>query len=215
MIDSTPIFDILENRLSVSETRRANGHPAEDICLACGLCCNGAIFADVRLQAGDEPARLLGLGLPLRISNRKGEPASNLAGEPSARVQRFRFSQPCAAFDGCRCRVYDDRPRYCRLFECGVLKSLKAGKISHRTALRLIRSARTKADHVRRLLRNLGDTEEDLPLAKRMGRTSRRLEEIGLERQAAQVYSKLTLAAHDLNFLLSEAFYPGHNIHEA
>jgi len=38
---------------------------AGEICLECGLCCNGVIFADVQLQPGDLPDRLRELGLKL------------------------------------------------------------------------------------------------------------------------------------------------------
>src|SRR5438132_2396309 len=46
-----------------------NGFVAEDLCLECGLCCNGVIFADVRLQPGDDPKRLKALGLAVANSD--------------------------------------------------------------------------------------------------------------------------------------------------
>jgi hypothetical protein len=48
-----------------------------------------------------------------------------------------------------------------------------------------------------------------MALSIRFRRTARRLEEVGLDAQAADTYGRLTLAMHDLNLLLSEAFYPG------
>src|ERR1044072_8585151 len=85
------------------------------LCRACALCCNGVLFADVRLQAGDDVARLTELGVPLK---RRGAVA--------------RFSQPCACLDGKLCRIYADRPARCRTFECRLLKRALAGDVTER-----------------------------------------------------------------------------------
>ncbi len=75
--------------------------------------------------------------------------------------------------------------------------------------MRIIRTARDRADKVRRLLRALGDSEEQLPLSARFRRTGKRLKERDLDEETADTYGQLTLAVHDLNLLLSDAFYPG------
>ena len=58
-----------------------------------------------------------------------------------------------------------------------LLKSVKAGRTEPAAALRIIRTARERADKVRRLLRALGDTDEQLPLSARFRRTGKRLKE--------------------------------------
>ncbi len=120
----------------------------------------------------------------------------------------WRFPQPCAAFDGCRCRIYPLRPRYCREFECLLLKKVQQGEATHSDALRVIRAVRRRTDKVRSLLTALGDKDEAVALAGRFRRTSKRLERAQLDEKAAHLYSELTLAFHDLTMLLSEAFYP-------
>ena len=172
-----------------------------ELCPACGLCCNGVIFANLALQPGDNAARLQALGLPVRKS-------------PSA-LRPPHLAQPCAAFEGCRCRVYADRPHYCREFECVLLKSVKAGQTEPAAALRIIRTARERADRVRHLLHALGDTDEQLPLSARFRRTGKRLEGQELSEETADTYGQLTLAVHDLNLLLGDAFYPGSTRPEA
>jgi Fe-S-cluster containining protein len=117
--------------------------------------------------------------------------------------------QPCIAFDGCKCRIYDQRPKYCREFECLVLRGVRAGKTEKAAALEIIRTARRRADKVWRLLRELGDVDEELALSVRFRRTAKRLEQRSLDEQTADLYGELTLAVHDLNCLLSSAFYPG------
>ena len=166
-----------------------------ELCPACGLCCNGVIFANVGLRPGDDAVRLRALGLPVCT--------------PPSKLRPPHLNQPCAAFDGCRCRVYADRPQYCREFECVLLKSVQAGHTEPAAALRIIRTARERADKVRRLLLSLGNTDEQLPLSARFRHTGKRLKERELDEETADTYAQLTLAVHNLNLLLGDAFYPG------
>lgn len=190
------------------------GSAPENLCLKCGLCCDGTIFADVRLQQGDTPEQLQAQGLPLTVCRRKGP--ARYAEEKSSKppLKQCKFPQPCAAFDGCRCRIYQARPTHCRTFECGVLKAVNEQRINSRTALRIINKTRGHAQSALAALHQFGDTDEHLPLAQRFRRTGRRLEAIGLDSSAAQIFGKLTLTMHDLSFLLNEAFYPGLSPHE-
>jgi Fe-S-cluster containining protein len=155
------------------------------------------IFADVQLQPGDSAARLRELGIRLR------HPRQSAAGGP------VKILQPCPAFAG-RCRVYADRPGYCRQFDCALLKSVLAGKTTEAGAVKVVSTAQRRAEKVRKLLRQLGETEETLALSKRFRRVRRRLEcGDAIDEESADLYGQLTLAVHDLNYLLSEAFYPG------
>lgn len=174
-----------------------NGGTSEPLCLACGLCCNGVIFADVKLQSGEDAARFQSLGLAFST------PSTVRSG-----VRTPRFMQPCAALEGCRCRIYGERPKHCRAFECALLKSAKAGQVENAAALRIIHEARDRAEKVRGLLRALGDNDEQSPLSARFRRTSKRVETMGLDEMTAEKYGALTLAVHDLNMLVKEAFYP-------
>lgn len=167
---------------------------AEQLCLACGLCCDGALFDNVRLVAGEDAAKLRALGLPVAVSR--------------AKVPVARFPQPCAALCADRtCRVYADRPSQCRSFECGVFKDFAADRIDFAAALRLVKQARRQVNHVRRLLRELGDTEEQRSLNERFRRTKQRLEAGGAEADAADAFAELSLAAHRLHLLAHAKFY--------
>lgn len=122
----------------------------DQLCPKCGLCCNGVLFADVELRAGDDPGRLAELGLTL------GMKGSKLA-----------FAQPCACFDGKLCGIYADRPKRCRTFECGLLKRVQAGELAADAALKTITKTKRQAEKVRVLLRQLGQTDEHLAMTKR------------------------------------------------
>ncbi len=121
----------------------------------------------------------------------------------------LKFGQPCAALEGCACRIYPERPTHCRNFECLLLKGVKSGKVHPDAAVRMIREAQKRAEKVRRLLRALGNKDEEVALSVRFRRTKRSMERARLEEDTAALYGELTLAVHDLNCLLSDAFYPG------
>ena len=164
----------------------------DTLCLACGLCCNGVLFRDVELQPEDDPARLQSLGQPVERFRRK-----------------LRFTQPCTALcvDN-RCRIYAERPVRCHQFECALFQAVSRGDMGIPAALRLIRTALGHAEKVRRLLRSLGDDDEQLALSRRFQRTKRRLEKGLSNEETAGRYADLTLAVHELNLLLSREFYP-------
>lgn len=122
----------------------------DQLCPNCGLCCNGVLFADVELRAGDDAKRLAELGLPLA---RKGG--------------KLAFAQPCACFDGKLCTIYADRPKRCRTFECGLLKRVQDGELEVDAAMTTIALAKRQAEKVRVLLRQLGQKDEGLAMTKR------------------------------------------------
>lgn len=158
--------------------------PAEDLCRTCGMCCDGTLFDLVRLEPGDDARRLARLGLPLAAARGR---------------QAARFPQPCAALcaDG-SCRVYADRPGQCRAFECGLLREAKAGRVSFAAAARRVTTAKRRANQVRRLLRALGDHDEQRALGERFHRTSERLEAGPADAAAHALYADLSLAMHRL-----------------
>lgn len=165
------------------------------LCRECGLCCNGVIFADVQLQPGDNAARLHALGLAF-LQNRQSPIANR------------KFRQPCTAFAGCECKIYSERPTYCRQFECHLLKGVKAGDVKLAEARQIIRSALRQSEKIKSLLRQLGDRDESLTLNKRFQRMRRTAEGGPCTKETAQAFGELTLAVHELNVLLSERFYP-------
>ena len=131
---------------------------ANSICRECGLCCNGVIFADVQLRPGDDARRLRALGLAF------------------VKSKALKFKQPCTGFGGCQCNIYSERPIYCREFDCLLLKGVKAGEVKMSEARKVIRSALKNAEKVKTLLRQLGDTDETLALAKRFQRIQQKME---------------------------------------
>jgi uncharacterized protein len=164
------------------------------LCLACGLCCNGVLFKDVELQPGEDPARFKTLGLPAQFPRPNSRPA--------------RFPQPCSALcaDN-RCQIYANRPRRCREFECGVLKEVIADRLNVPGALKIIQRALRRAERVKSLLRQLGDSDEHRPLAQRFRRMRRRLESLPRDEETSDRFAELTLEVHQLNLLIHSRFH--------
>jgi uncharacterized protein len=166
----------------------------ENLCRACGLCCDGTLFDLVKLEPGDDARKLKALGLPVSMSRGKTPVA--------------RFPQPCSALCEDRsCRLYANRPWQCRTFECQLFKDAKAGRTTFAAALPVVKQARRRADHVRRLLRELGDTDEHRALGERFHRTSERLEAGGADEAAMAKFADLSLAVHKLKLLAHKKFY--------
>ncbi len=74
---------------------------SEDLCLSCGLCCDGSLFWAVPVAADEA------VPMPLDAEHR--------------------LRQPCACFNGA-CTVYAERPSACRTFDCRVLQTVQAGR---------------------------------------------------------------------------------------
>jgi len=94
------------------------------LCLACGLCCAGALFTHVTLSA-EEVARLRALGVRVR-KKRNGAVVLPLG---------------CSALEGARCSVYDGRPAGCRAFVCEVGRALEGRALTLEAALAEVREA--------------------------------------------------------------------------
>jgi Fe-S-cluster containining protein len=168
--------------------------PSEDLCRACGLCCDGTLFDVVKLEAGDDARQLSALGLPIKVSRGKSPVA--------------RFPQPCVALCADRsCRLYANRPWQCRTFECRLYQEAQTGRTSYATAHRLVKQARRRADKIRRLLRELGDTDEHRALGERFHRTSERLESGRTDAATAAKYADLSLEVHHFKLQAYEKFY--------
>lgn len=172
-----------------SSTAGGQSSSVAALCPQCALCCNGVIFGDVRLQAGDDAERLRELGVPLR-----------------QRGTVDRFAQPCACLQGALCTIYPDRPRRCRTFECRLLQRHQQGEVTARTALQAIARARRHADKIRRLLRQLGNTDEAKPLARRYAQVMRQPVDLAAGPRQGDLQGVLMRAVAELAEVLERDF---------
>jgi Fe-S-cluster containining protein len=123
---------------------------AASLCAACGMCCDGVLFHSVVLQRGDSSRALAAAGL--KVKRKSG---------------REYFLQPCPAYLGNRCSIYENRPARCRHFNCIQINGMTSGEISEASALATISEARKLASRVNKLIGRLAETNPNRCLAHR------------------------------------------------
>lgn len=121
---------------------------AAALCEECGLCCNGVLFDQVRLQPGDGVKPLVALGLKIK-------------------KRRF-FPQPCRALCGTRCTIYLQRPVRCREFECYQFQQVAGGQLPAAQARQTIARTRALVDRVEQSLEGTAGGNRRKPLAQRV-----------------------------------------------
>jgi Fe-S-cluster containining protein len=161
----------------------------EQLCQKCGLCCNSTLFADVELRAGDAAAKLRQAGLTL-FQKRPGKLA---------------FAQPCACFDGVNCKIYAERPRRCRTFECGLLKRLERGETTTPAALKKIAAAKARATRVRELLQSNGQSDASRAMTHRYQAAMSAPVDLS-QTDGSERRGELMLAVNDLMQILQRDF---------
>ena len=93
------------------------------LCLTCGICCQGPLYALVELQPEEVPrARTW----PIKLVEDGGQVA---------------FKQPCGCLDGALCTVYSQRPKVCREYVCALLQRVRSGETSQARAQEAISQA--------------------------------------------------------------------------
>lgn len=105
-------------------TTQESAEQASTLCLACGLCCNGALHHKARLQHAEIPlAESLGMTV--------------LEGE------KLTFQLPCACWQQGRCSVYaQTRPDTCGRYRCKLLRNLDSQAVTLDAALGQVAQAK-------------------------------------------------------------------------
>ena len=99
-----------------------------NICLSCGLCCEGTVIGFV--QVGREELPLLRDVIDIENTNGDGF-----------------FLQSCKKYcDGCT--IYSRRPKQCDKFECGLLKSFNQKEVNFDSALEIINVVKQKQNDI-------------------------------------------------------------------
>ena len=97
---------------------------SSNICLSCGLCCDGSLIGFVQVE--NEEVSSLSKLMEIEDSKDCGV-----------------FLQPCSNYcDGCS--IYANRPKQCASFKCGLLKSLEQKEIDFDVAIESISQVKQK-----------------------------------------------------------------------
>lgn len=115
----------------------------DNICIGCGLCCDGTLFSCVDLLPADSAQLVSQSGLTLHLVNGKQQ-----------------FHQPCSASHEGRCTIYETRPSACREYRCALLAKHEVGDVTSVSARSIIASAKLLRDKLRPQLERLAGVSE-------------------------------------------------------
>lgn len=96
-----------------------------NICLACGLCCDGTLIGFVQLDGEELPA--LRELLDIEEEDNYGV-----------------FFQPCKNLGSDGCNIYSQRPKQCGIFKCELLNTTEKKKLSFNSAIEVIKEIKQK-----------------------------------------------------------------------
>ncbi len=96
---------------------------ANDVCRACGLCCDGTFFDKVPVTETEMKE------VDFQIHKRKGA--------------KLGFHQPCTGLVDGSCSIYTHRPATCRDYSCKIQKQVMNGSLSQEFALDIVSSVKT------------------------------------------------------------------------
>lgn len=107
-----------------------------NICLACGICCDGSLIGFVQIEQ-EEFSRVRKI-LDIEESDSIGF-----------------FLQPCTKF--CNgCTIYEERPKQCGLFECKLLQSVDNKTLGFNSAVENVKIVKEKKLAIESTITELG-----------------------------------------------------------
>ena len=164
------------------------------LCTRCGLCCDGSLFADVELAGTAEATTLEVMGLEI---------------EDAEVADGALLLQPCAALKGKRCSVYPHRPECCRTFECRLLQEVRRGSVEIVVAKARVAETLKQIERVKKLVGQLGQSNQRLPLKERCVEALANSEEASVHPRLKRKRAELEIAITSMDHLLRETFLDG------
>ena len=117
----------------------------QEICLNCGLCCDGTLFSYADLATGEQG------NLPDEIEQKY------------AKQDDYEyFALPCSYFCG-KCTIYDQKkPIVCSVFRCQLLKNVSSAKITQSDAIKTVANALKFREEIYQLYKQIFGREYTL-----------------------------------------------------
>lgn len=159
---------------------------SSNICLECGLCCNGTLIGFVQV----EPEELPEIRKIMNIEEERGHGF---------------FLQPCSKFcDGCT--IYSQRPKQCDLFKCGLLNAVEQKALDFDLAVEKINVVKLKKVALEKKL-----AQQDLQLKShsfyfKMVELNKVMQKIDSEATLTQNQQELFSDLLEFNKLVSKEF---------
>ncbi len=157
-----------------------------NICLACGLCCDGTLIGFVQL----EPKELTNVSkvMDIEVTNGNGI-----------------FMQPCDKYcDGCT--IYSDRPKQCASFKCHLLNAVEQKELDFNSAVEMIDAVKQKKASIEQKLAVLEIELKSESFYFKMVELIKWLKNIKPELSLTQNYQELITDLKQLDSMLSQRF---------
>ncbi len=111
-------------------------YDSSNICLSCGLCCDGTLIGFVELDNEELPA-------VKKLMDIEDENGNGF------------FLQPCSNYcDGCT--IYANRPKQCSNFKCGLLTSVEEKELAFNLAVDMVLVVKQKKAALEKKIAHLG-----------------------------------------------------------
>lgn len=163
-----------------------NMNDSSNICLSCGLCCDGSLIGFVQLEHEELPV--------IRELMDIEEESDN----------GF-FLQPCNNYcDGCN--IYSHRPKQCAAFKCGLLKSFEQKELDYDSAIETINVVKQQKISIEKKLAILQIELQSQSFYFKMAELKKLLQEKKSESSLTQNHLELISDIEKLDSLLSKKF---------
>ncbi len=158
-----------------------------NICLSCGLCCDGTLIGFVQLESEElSPIRKL---MEIEETGENGM-----------------FFLPCNEL-GCNgCNIYSQRPKACRNFECGVLKSVEKKELTFDKATEVIDVVKQKKIAIEKQVATLQIELQSKSFHFKMLELKKLFRKDKSELFLSESHQELKLKLSELEKLLSKSF---------
>lgn len=157
-----------------------------NICLSCGICCDGTLIGFVQLDPEEVPV----VKEFMDIEDEKGNGF---------------FLQPCNKFCDA-CTVYSKRPRQCASFECGLLKSVEQKELEFDSAVEMVKVVKQKKVAIEEKLAVINIDLQSQSFYFKMVELNRLLQKKMAELSITQSQQELLLDIEELDNLVMKNF---------
>lgn len=170
---------------------KTNLTPEQEICIKCGICCDGTLFNNAVLKKGEKEF------LPPLIKKRYFKTETGEA-----------FKLPCPYFDK-KCTIYDqEKPHVCSSFRCQLLKNLAKEKINKVDAVQVVKNAMDLRSEIFILYEAINKTKEPISFREILFDIRKRTETNKLANIKDQQLELLLFKSNILEILLIKYFKP-------
>ncbi len=166
-----------------------NSLAEQAICVKCGMCCDGTIFATAKLNKGEKE------NLPPEIAQNY----QNIDGHESFRL-------PCPAFKG-KCTIYNkQKADICGRFRCDVLKDFSDHRISLDQAFGYVGKAMSLKSNIKTLLLDIEGIDKNTPFSGINQSIDHLRSQLDDKKRFNQNHRELLVKIHSLQTLISTKF---------